>query len=385
MAVPRLLVVITMAGHLRMKDIRQFPAMTAVRGVAAWWVVLYHIHVEAAGLFGRPLLGLVSCGYLAVDLFFVLSGFVVALNYAHLFRNLEAGNCLVFYGLRLARIYPLHGFMLVMFLANPLAITLLSTQNEIGDRYGLGYFLLSIALMQNWGFTDIIAWNIPAWSISTEWATYLAFPATAWVGIRVLRTATEAAAAALVLMLTLAIAFAAMSAMSLGDRIPHLGILRCLLEFVMGICLLRLWQVRGDAPVWEGNAAALTAALLAVVHVVWSVPDYVVFPVAFFLLIHALTNERTIPARLLASRVLGWAGTVSYSTYMVHYFVKDWVRFLLLDNGVPLAVVVACYLGATLAASAVLYHWMEVPGRAAFRAVLAAGRRVSSPSRLPEE
>src|SRR5437870_3768423 len=56
---------------------RFFPALTAMRGLAAWWVVFYHFRGEVPkALFGETLYSVISHGDLAVDFFFELSGFV---------------------------------------------------------------------------------------------------------------------------------------------------------------------------------------------------------------------------------------------------------------------------------------------------------------------
>ena len=100
------------------------PALTGIRGLAAWWVVIYHFRDhypdDPSHLFSR----VSGHGYLAVDFFFELSGFILALNYLHAFHNLNTRQAFHFLGLRLARIYPLHIFMLALFLLNPLAIAL---------------------------------------------------------------------------------------------------------------------------------------------------------------------------------------------------------------------------------------------------------------------
>lgn len=83
-------------------------ALTGVRGVAALLVVIYHWAMPympqgsvAFRLFGR--------GYLFVDLFFVLSGFMMALNYGHLFENHVRWPAIRFFFLRrFARVYPLY-------------------------------------------------------------------------------------------------------------------------------------------------------------------------------------------------------------------------------------------------------------------------------------
>ena len=111
------------------------PALTSVRGIAAWWVVLYHFRENLPSRSPEWLLALTAHGYLAVDLFFILSGFVLALNYAESFRGSLAGAT-NFYQLRFARIYPLHFVMLMLFLLNPLAIALFSAGGD-ASAYGL--------------------------------------------------------------------------------------------------------------------------------------------------------------------------------------------------------------------------------------------------------
>ena len=136
-----------------MSTVRPIPALTSIRGLAAWWVVLYHFREEIPGIAGTPLLRFMAHGYLAVDLFFELSGFVIALNYARTFRSVTWADSTNFFGLRLARIYPLHIFILLVFLINPIAITLFSMNGQPGDRYSPGYFILSVLLFRAWKTT----------------------------------------------------------------------------------------------------------------------------------------------------------------------------------------------------------------------------------------
>src|SRR5215469_7884291 len=87
-------------------------ALTSIRGMAAWWVVLYHFREYIPGIAGTVWIRVMAHGYLAVDLFFVLSGFVIGLNYASYFQVLRLNHICKFLWLRLARIYPLHFIML---------------------------------------------------------------------------------------------------------------------------------------------------------------------------------------------------------------------------------------------------------------------------------
>src|ERR1700704_1066654 len=112
-------------GMTASRDIR---SLTSIRGIAAWWIVLFHFREYTPLLDNASTGHVIGHGYLAVDLFFELSGFVIALNYGRFFRNLNLAEYLRFLGRRLARIYPLHLLMLLVFLLNPLAIAFFASR-----------------------------------------------------------------------------------------------------------------------------------------------------------------------------------------------------------------------------------------------------------------
>src|SRR6266513_2856834 len=93
------------------------PALTSMRGLAAWWVVLYHFRDEVPkALFGNTLYYVISHGDLAVDFFFELSGFVIALRYAGQFSRPNWAVYKDFLIARLARLYPAYISILVLFI-----------------------------------------------------------------------------------------------------------------------------------------------------------------------------------------------------------------------------------------------------------------------------
>src|SRR5689334_9429569 len=98
------------AARVRVPESR---ALTGIRGVAALWVVLFHLPNPLAGTAFAQVL---SRGYLGVDLFFILSGFVLSYAYRDaLPEKPMVRQALRFYAVRLARIYPLHVFVLALF------------------------------------------------------------------------------------------------------------------------------------------------------------------------------------------------------------------------------------------------------------------------------
>src|SRR4029434_2342184 len=98
-----------------------------IRGVAAWFIVLFHIRTGARTQLPETLMAILDKGYLAVDLFFMLSGFVLWLNYAERLRGHGIAGVPSFVARRLARIWPLHIFILA------LTVMLALAQSVAGD------------------------------------------------------------------------------------------------------------------------------------------------------------------------------------------------------------------------------------------------------------
>src|SRR6266851_7441479 len=151
------------------KDIR---SLTGIRGAAATRVILYHVHERDE--FHGALKTLLLHGYLAVDLFFLLSGFVMALSYGRLATaGWSFSSYKTFLMHRFGRIYPLYFVMTCA-----IAVTIIAGWSRAFPIPNLGpIFLANIALIQAW--LSITSIDTPAWSISTEFAAYLLFPVLA--------------------------------------------------------------------------------------------------------------------------------------------------------------------------------------------------------------
>jgi peptidoglycan/LPS O-acetylase OafA/YrhL len=307
-------------------------------------------------------------GYLAVDLFFILSGYVIALNYGRWFAG-EAWSARRygrFLALRLSRIYPLHLVMLLLFPAIPLAAVLFSHRHDSGDL-SWGYYALSFLLMQGWGIVSGLAWNVPAWSISTEWFAYLAFPLLALGVFTLAHTRLRATLLLAALLMLVCAVTAWLSPSGLGYTGQFFGLFRCLTEFSAGICIFRL---AGGAPRTrtERTGALILALLCFTAFATLPAPDFAVMPLGFAALVHGLSDERGRIAAMLRAPALQWLGVVSYSTYLSHYFLKAWVKFILVRPGISPFLPFAAYIVAVLLASAVLYRLVERPGQQWLRA-----------------
>jgi peptidoglycan/LPS O-acetylase OafA/YrhL len=242
----------------------------------------------------------------------------------------------------------------VMLAAAVVLALLLRATGRTDPAFPFAELPLHLLLVQNWGFTDALRWNDPAWSISCELAAYLLFPllalATDW------RKWPSVALVALAAAILLALHAAMHGAASLGEDIPRHGLARCLAEFTTGTLLAALYLRRPRA-LWPALAALATAAAWAL-----GTPETLAAPATFatLLLLLALTAGR--PGHPLEGRRLHWLGEISYATYLSHFLL--WKAFKLPlaapTLGAPL---IALYLLLVLIVSAALYRWVERPAQ----------------------
>ncbi len=292
-------------------------ALTGIRGIAALWVVLYHNHMMdgIGGAAGR----LLTHGYLAVDLFFVLSGFIMALSYAHFVRAGWSGRSYAIFLLRrLARIYPLY-IATTLFIA----ATILLGFSHAFPLEGFGRVLLAnILLIQSWGLEGSI--NGYAWSISTEFGAYLLFPLLTWVmlerrwGWALLATLGCMALVAYISILPAP--FGQLHRMGPLDVVWHdtpWPSLRCLSEFCLG---LGTYRMAGYAPARDMAARPAFALCLTVLLLLLLTRSYTDVLVVACLppLILSLAVGKGLITRLCASRVVFFLGEISFSLYLLH-------------------------------------------------------------------
>jgi len=299
--------------------------LAGLRGICAWWVVFYHsLHLMNDTVPG-PVKTFIAHGYLAVDLFFLLSGFVIFLSYhAALTKNFphSVGK---FYWNRFSRIYPLHFVMLGGYLALFLAFTYLSNSRAAPDTYTWTAFIQSMFLVHMWFGSDL-TWNVPSWSISSEWFVYLFFPLMAF-SLRKLRGGIVAHLLCIVLAAAvLHLIYAKSGLHSIGADISHMALVRTMFEFLMGVFVGSLYVNHRDF--LERNSTVALAAFLGlcVLYVFTSTPDYALIPLTFALLIAYLSVTTSGITAALSTPVLVYLGEISYSTYMVHYLVYDLLK-----------------------------------------------------------
>ena len=299
--------------------------------------------------------------YLAVDLFFVLSGYVMALAYAHWFVPGRLGadglpRYAEFMLRRLARLWPLHAAV---------TLALLASQHVSGQWAAWPKLIAAnLLLVQGWGVSQSI--NSPSWSISTELAAYLLFPGLA-------AAALYGPPARAWLMAGLAAALLAVAVIltpdGLGGRRGMLDIhlnwsvlplLRCLGGFITGLLLFRAVRdpdvLRFTTLPWAGPIVAGLAVLM-----MWlRVPDLVIYPL-LPVLVAAVHYGRGWFAIGLASPLPHRIGVLSYALYLVHYPILANVLWPMAPHQLKYAASVAL----SLAVAYLAHKLIELPGRQA--------------------
>jgi peptidoglycan/LPS O-acetylase OafA/YrhL len=328
-----------------MKDIR---ALTALRGVAALWVLLFHLELERSVFPGglREALA-IGRGYVAVDLFFVLSGFVMALTYAESFRTRPFAVAYPDFLLRrVARVIPLNAAVVAV-LAAIVWLSPLSPGDSFAAARDPWTVLTNFLLMQDWGLAPSI--DKPAWSVSIEMGVYLLYPmllAVAWSRGWLLAALAGVAGIAWVSITGHGVAS---QGLLVGD------VVRGLAGFTFGLLCFRAYDGGRSNALGRLEPAAI---LLFWALAAWSPSD--LWPIlACPAVVLCLAAERGPFARLLRLEPLHYLGRISYSVYLVHYPVLGGLNFLHLAG----TAYAALAIGLTLLAASATYRWIELPAR----------------------
>ncbi len=337
------------------------PALTGIRGIAAFAVFIAHAGFwQVNPAFAAPARFFHWHGQ-AVDLFFVLSGFILC----HVYGAVPTKGWGSFFLARIARIYPLH--LLVLFYC-VLGIWL-GFYKEVWDSelFWKQFFLVNL-----WpGFFTISKWNAPQWSISVEWFCYIfIFQAAALL-------ASFFKGPRLVPILIL-FAFLVVNALQVYLwKSPYLDLTRGLLGFSAGIALYHsaiAFPVLRSAAVRIADVLGLAWLILMILGGLnvstfdWMIP---LFP----FLILGLTEGKSLTARLFSSSFFIWFGNISYAVYLIHYpllktLQDTGVRDFASQMSLPWqAAYVFAVILMVISLSHLIYYQFEKPSRFAIRRV----------------
>ena len=393
---------------------RQLPALTGIRALAAFWVFFRHFRTELLDAFpGLHILApLFNAGYLGVDLFFILSGFI--LTYTHFDKLSDGWNwrkALGFLWLRIGRVWPLTAFVLVLFglyfvfqtatASTPAAAANYAAQANVGE------LLQHLLLIQAWLPTPL-DWNGLDWSISAEWLAYLIFSVGVIVLARFALSARNSTMVILIAVLTLPMII--IGCTQQDDSIllffpntftidPGIVIVRVVTEFWIGAILAILLRNRlaDDRPIRFPLATVASALAIAVIYLVTYLDKtpwirtgshqfsngvdmiarsatIIVLPL-FVLVIAGLAVGRNDPlAWLLRTRPFQVGGRASFALYLSHALVIGLAVAVLahvsavpIRDAITILVAVVAWVFAWL-----LWRFIEEPSRKLARRMLPA-------------
>jgi len=369
------------------------------------------MHINVVGYVTQS--SFIRGSWLFVDFFFVLSGFVIAKVY--LDRIDGRTSFVVFVVRRFGRLWPLHAFVLLLFVITESvkafgAATGLPTHvPAFGDAYPIAALGPNLLLIHSLGLYDTFTWNVPSWTISVEFYTYLVFASLCVASRRQIVAATAIGAG---------ISVAALLLWSPGYLKTSLdfGIFRCLYGFLVGVLVLLAFHAFSRRSRNLPSATGLEVATLAlsvgfVVTAGSSTAPTMLAPIVFAATIFVFAFEEGPLSRLLSARAFTWLGDRSYTIYMTHAFViylinralvlggevtsTDLVRRMefaetlsntaYTGNRLAADLLIVPYVVAMLAVAHIVFVTVEQPGRAFFNrlATAIAERGYAAPSATP--
>lgn len=376
-------------------EVGNIAAIEGLRGIAVLWVLLFHYLSIREGKFADPFIALVNSanvtrivghhGFLGVDLFFLITGFLLTLPwFKHALEHRPAPSAREFYWRRARRILPAYYVQLAVlfFICVPLLHAALWTQ---ATRYTASNLLLHIGFLH---YTTpyssaSLSINGPLWTLALEMQYYLLLPLIALAFVR--RPYATA-----VLMILLTAAWRVLAAFDLdpliaiyediGRRwdVPETALRQLattqlpgyLGHFALGILCGRAWLLTRAHRMKVTEAGLLAAlfagsllglyALLANAYPVQGERTWLLVPALMALAMWASVSMRpTWGTRILGFSPLALVGRISYSMYLYHL-----PALLLFNKYAPADLGIAAfpsYFVGIIAVSTLSFHYIERP------------------------
>lgn len=348
--------------------------LDSLRGIASIVIALYHFRVNS------PVseTALVANSWVFLDFFFVLSGFVIALNYQGRMNSfLEIAS---FQFARLVRFYPLHLTMLFVFLG--IECIKFTAQRGFGVSVGtepftinnLESFVLNVLMLHNL-VLDELTWNKPSWTLSSEFFTYIIF------ALVVMATGASKRVMMLAMWAVVGFSFYWLTLTNMG---ANESVMRCIHDFFLGAIVMNVayGMKRISTGVWLN--LGFFGFLASILFMYWERAAFssILFPFVFagLILLFQSAPRDTRMMKVLEHPKLAYLGTISLGTYLIHaavwWFLQNIAKFagisgdFLFHEGVadhPLETramvtgIIVLGIVMTLILAHLSYRWIEMP------------------------
>ena len=353
--------------HLNTTKIEE---LESIRGLAAFLVIFFHMPKW------NPILdiGFINNGYLMVELFFVLSGFVIFNAYAEKIATKK--DLFRFQLLRFGRLYPVHLLFLFVFLGIEITKYIASTRLGINSPNSIPFqtnnfsaFVKNIFLISSVLPTQPHTYNSPAWSISVEFYTYLVFA----VSILFIKKSTT--------FFFTALSFISLLMLTTENTFGFESILSCFAGFFIGCITAKFTKdIKKNIPSFYSVIVFFVIASFLQFKTTKEF-DHLIYFLTAALIVSLVLSKNGALKTILRLNFLTWLGTISYSVYMSHaaieWIANQVIRVLLkkpeiigIDGiSIPqlseLETLLACVVVAlvVLIVSGALYKFIEKPMR----------------------
>jgi len=356
----------------------RFVALDSWRGICALVVAVHNLQYAQAPSF-------IKHSFLFVDFFFVLSGFVITHAYM---QRLDSRSALgVFLLRRFGRLWPLHVALLIVFMGRDILKLIVGGALHLNFQVlpfqtpnSIVAVLKNVLLIQAIGFHTQLSWNVPSWSISTEFWTYLLFSLICILSPR----RPPPAPLIITIVLSAAISIVILVPEFLASNTDY-ALCRCIYGFFVGHVTYRWWRASWRPPHY-GTLLEVSAVILVAVFVCIAGGDVLsmVAPIVFGFTVWVFANENGFVSQILMKRLFVQLGVWSYSIYMVHWLVRGGINVVVVTlsgrpigtqspldsmDGWTVTAIVVGYLIAVVAFSAITYWLIESPGRKYFNSI----------------
>jgi peptidoglycan/LPS O-acetylase OafA/YrhL len=339
-------------------------SLTSFRFIAALMVFVFHMEV----------LDQFNLGSAGVQFFFVLSGFILAYNYHSRFISLSKSSILKFYRARFAKVYPVH--LLTFIIAAPVVILYFKPD---------GLYFIKLAVMSAINLSLIQSFfpnqgtyfnfNGVSWTLSVEAFFYLMFPFLLWLYTK-LKVTKNAIISTSIVIIVWALLFLMNANIDENNDfhkwILHIFPVARLFEFSTGIIMAMFFVKKTHKPnvnkklftIYELlSLASFAIALYFSVKLEVGIVRGVYFVPIWCLLVYTFAHQAGSFSKILSNRKLVYLGEISFSFYMIHQLVINYLNFFNLNSVYNFVI---C-LGISLLLSVVMYQYYEEPMRKLLR------------------
>jgi peptidoglycan/LPS O-acetylase OafA/YrhL len=228
------------------------------------------------------------------------------------------------------------------------------------ERYAIDAFFANLFLVNSWGLIPTLSWNIPSWSISVEFLAYLLFPFFLLTVLKI-KSLAGYIIAAISVILILASSFFYLGLDSIGQGLPFSGVIRCSLEFLLGVYIWNIFSYLFNSKQNKNEVAVVLLLILLIllfVGIYFQLPDYTsIAAISASLILFCAYIEAKFNFKV--PKFWRWLGDISFSVYMLHYLLRDIMKLFLNEGSTPFVWIVL-YFALLLLFSHICFKYVEI-------------------------